>query len=209
MNDIWFGDKRDRVKWGAVSLLVKDFNLLSVLYVAMLDQTPVSSRKLIMARGQKLRNRAYPSGVWDFFSDLDRVRRLGKEIGAPITVISDPFKGAKKQARKSYFDMVCAKIQRKKKRPMLVLIDPDTGITPGKSTGPQHVSGDEVHRVWEVLKPGDVLAIYQHGARYQNWRTRRGGKLSDACDGARPLVFWSETISKDVAMLAVKKPKVR
>ncbi len=53
-------------------------------------------------------------------------------------------------------------------RSKVVLLDPDTGIEPGRATA-KHATTTEVSIIWQALRSGDWLVVYQHAARGGSW----------------------------------------
>jgi hypothetical protein len=50
----------------------------------------------------------------------------------------------------------------------IVFLDPDTGLEP-RAPSLDHVLASEARAIWDAVKPGDVLALYQH-------QTNRAGR---------------------------------
>lgn len=73
--------------------------------------------------------------------------------------------------------------------PKVVLLDPDTGLSPPSACCPEHVSPDEIKCFWEcALAKDDWLAVYQHrprGTSNESWEAlkRREAKLLEAVVG--------------------------
>jgi len=151
MQGLWYGDRRDRVKWGALAHLAKRFRLASILQVAYFRDGV--ERLLKTDTGEH----AIPEPVWKHFADLAAVEGLSRILGVEIHVHVDVFDPKK---RKKYIDdVLCA--AEKHPRPRLLFLDPDTGIQPG-TLKPEHVSAEEITRLWRALGAGEVLAVCQH-----------------------------------------------
>ena len=195
MRDCWYGDNRDIVKWSAALHLARRERLADVLYVAMHrpdDDWP----PLATARGPV----PLPDQVVRHFRDLDDLQRLGARTGLRIATVKEPFVD-----RAAYFRRLPERVG-KYAAPVLVLLDPDTGLAPDSGAGPQHVTSDEVAALFAALRAGDVLACYQHQRRQKDWRGRARRAFANA-----PGVpsFEVETLrsdlARDVLLLAVKK----
>lgn len=195
MRDRWYGDDRDVVKWSAVLHLARREGLADVVYAAMYrpgDDWP----PLATARGPV----ALPEGVVRHFRDLGDLQRLGTRTGLRIATVKEPFVD-----RAAYFRRLCERVG-KYEAPVLVLLDPDTGLAPDSGAGPEHVTSDEVAALFAALRPGDLLACYQHARRQKDWRGRARRAFANApgVPSFEVEVLRSE-LARDVLLLAVKK----
>ena len=86
LKELSYGDRRDRVKWGALIYLANEFDIPCIIQVAYLRQG-TDDPKL------KVGNRevALPEEVWNHFSDLKHIQRLATKTGKLITVLDEPF----------------------------------------------------------------------------------------------------------------------
>ncbi len=194
MRERWFGDDRDLVKWSSLIHAGRQHGVSRILQVAYIraDEKPVVS----VADKQT----AVDATVWSFFRDLRRVRELGFATGIPIDIISDAFDP---RLRTDYESIVVRAI-RAQLGTLLLYLDPDTGLQPRRANG-CHVSRDEVQKYWSALRPGDVLALYQHARHNKTWIADVRSELSALCDDASVQVARSGDIGTDVALLFVKK----
>ena len=195
MRDRWYGDDRDVVKWSAALHLAHREGLSDVVYVAMHrpdDDWP----PLATARGPV----ALPDGVVRHFRDLDDLQRLGARTGLRIATVKEPFVD-----RAAYFRRLRERVG-KYEAPVLVLLDPDTGLAPDGGAGPEHVTSDEVAALFAALRPGDLLACYQHARRQKDWRGRARRAFANApgMPSFEVEVLRSD-LARDVLLLAVKK----
>lgn len=190
MRGIWYGDRRDRVKWGGLFYLADRFEVSTIIQIAMLRNTvePVVDTD----QGERPIHRA----VWRHFSDLRRITEIGSALGRSVHVIDRPFVPSE---RSSYFDSVVDELTSLPSS-RIAFLDPDTGI--GRSgAGPEHVRVDELSRVWQVLDPGDVLAVYQHADRTTGWIAARSQLLRTACYDTQVRVIQRRKVAGDVALL--------
>ncbi len=197
MRDRWYGDDRDVVKWGAALHLARREGLADIVYVAMHrpdDDWP----KLVTARGPA----PLPDEVVRHFRDLDDLRRLEARTGVRIATVRDPFVD-----RAAYFRRVCERVG-KYAAPVLVLLDPDTGLAPDVGAGPQHVTTDEVAALFAAMRPGDLLACYQHARRQKDWRGRARRAFANAPGvPSFEVEALRSDLARDVLLLAVRKGK--
>jgi hypothetical protein len=191
MRPIWYGDRRDRVKWGALFYLANHYGLETILQVPYLQDEVIDTRLFIGSA----RLVSIPAHIWGHFSDLQNIRRLRRWTGINIVVIKDAFAHAK---RGNYVDAVVKRIRRY--GPKLVFLDPDTGIQPPGRSGPTHAAIVDIDRIWGSLRLGDILSVYQHAQRTSGWVQLKRGQLAEVC-GARVNVIQAPAIAKDVVLL--------
>ena len=194
MRDRWYGDDRDVVKWSTLVHLAQREAISRVLYIAMyrVDDPPAS---LKTSRGVV----ELPKSVLTHFRDLDDVQRLAGDTGLAIEVFKKPFVD-----RGAYFAAVQKRVLAQG-APAIVFLDPDVGLVADQA-GLEHVASAEVAAVFEVLRPGDYLACYQHARRQKDWRGRARRAFANA-PGVPSFdveVFESE-LARDVLLLTVKK----
>ena len=195
MRDRWYGDDRDIVKWSAALHLARREEVADVLYAALYrpdhDWPPLAT-----ARGPA----ALPDEVVRHFRDLDDLQRLGARAGLRIATVKEPFVD-----RAAYFRCLCGRVGRYR-GPVLVLLDPDTGLAPDGVAGPEHVTSDEVAAVFTALRPGDLLVCYQHARRQKDWRGRARRAFANAPGvPSFDVEALRSDLARDVLLLAVKK----
>lgn len=195
MRDRWYGDDRDVVKWSAVVHLARREAIADVLHAALYrpeDEWP----RLATARGPA----TLPDDVVRHFRSLDDLQRLAAATGLRIETVKEPFRD-----RHAYFRRVCARV-RAYPTPVLVLLDPDTGLALDGGAGPQHVTSAEVAAVFAALPAGALLVCYQHARRQKDWRGRARRAFANAPGvpsfEVEPL---RSDLARDVLLLAVKK----
>ncbi|HXX22404.1 MAG TPA: hypothetical protein VEO19_04570 [Terriglobia bacterium] len=190
MQGLWYGDRRDRVKWGALLYLARIRCVPRIVQVAYYREG--ADRSLETAEGRV----PLPGGVWEHFSSLRQISRLGEATETEITVLDELFDPSK---RGDYIGSVVARI-RGVKSPKIVFLDPDTGIEP--TTGrPEHTAKDDLKTIWAALQKDDVLAVYQHANRTRTWCASGVSKMSEACGGVPVLVVTGTGMAADVAVL--------
>lgn len=194
MRDIYFGDRRDRVKWGALVHIARKAGLRSILQVAY--SRNLENRKLETPAGTV----DIDDEVWRFFSSLDRVVDLGTKLGLTIRVVDAPFA---KATRSRYFDQVLADLALMP-RPALVFLDPDTGVSDRAEV--EHTDRSDAECVWRALQPGEWLVVYQHADHTSTWLDRRRALLAHWCEGVDVVAYTGSPIARDVALLAVTRP---
>jgi len=132
-----------------------------------------------------------------------------KDFGFVVNLYDEPFVYPQGVGdyRERYIGGFCAWLSAcRGERAVVVLVDPDTGLQRGKR-GPEYVKSGELRKLFDSLKSGDWLVLYQHAPRKENWigadRSRVGEALNLKADEV--LVFDCEDISGDVAFFAARK----
>jgi len=158
-----------------------------------------NNKILDFGRGQK--RATVPRRVWNHFSDLRGIERLGRVMGARVVVVDFPFQESQ---RGEYVRRVTDLVQRYG-RTKIVFLDPDTGIQPDELAGPKHATFTDVQRLWGATKRNDILAVYQHASRRSGWIQKKAKQAGAACGGSQVSAIRSPGISKDVALLWTRK----
>ena len=195
MRDQWYGDNRDLVKWSALVHLARREAVSAILHVAMYRPGAVPA-SLATAHGKV----DPPAEVIRHFRDLDDIQRLAAVTGLTIEVLKEPFTD-----RAAYFRRVCDRVRAPRGGPMLVLLDPDVGLSP-ETPGPEHVTSAEVAAVFEALGEGDLLVCYQHARKQKDWRGRARRAFANAPGlPAFDVEVLQSELARDVLLLAVRR----
>lgn len=162
VQDCWYGDNRDVVKWGALLQLAREYGIPSILQIAFYRSSdPLAP---IIVDGV---SRPIAQEVWDHFRSIHRIKSLGKLTGLQIRVFEKEFTSQ----RQSYIREAKEFISDSQLESKLVFLDPDTGIAPPSGGGLWHIRPDELFDIYTDLRPGDLLVLYQHARRDKNWLT--------------------------------------
>ncbi|HMD97874.1 MAG TPA: hypothetical protein VKM93_11185 [Terriglobia bacterium] len=204
MRDRWYGDKRDIVKWGALLALARKRSIPTVLQVALYRPDRPSYKLTIDGGTEPL-----PVEVVRHFRNIDQIQELATTAKVTIDVHKDVFqrcpgfRGSREAFRKSYFDGVAERIE-KYADPVIVFLDPDTGIAP-RSYDYKHVTRLEIQTVLRAMKAGDVLVFYQHARRGdRNWLNSTKIEFSQAVGPHVPVdTVTCNEIVNDVAFFVV------
>lgn len=194
MQDGWYSDSRDVVKWAALAHLVQRESLRAVVQVAMFRS---SMRPTLESSGLQF---PVPDGVWSHFRSLKDISRLGRSMGCEIVVIDEPFSA---RVRSAYFKEIAGRL-RLKAGPKAVLLDPDTGFEPRRPNA-KHITVQDARTVWESLLEGDWLLVYQHRWRDSAWRERAVEKFNAACGVSSSEAFRASKQPSDVILLAARR----
>lgn len=195
MKGLWYGDKRDRVKWGALVHLANMKEIPCIVQVAYFRH---GTEPMLQTEEGKIK---LPDSVWEHFSNLRHIERLGESIGLEIIVLDQCFDPV---IRGGYIDMIASKVKEIECH-KIIFLDPDTGIEPKKAK-PEHVTIKDLQKIWEALRHGDLLVAYQHAAFTENWLSDRKGTMSSACGNVDVGTITGTDIAADVAMLWCCKP---
>jgi hypothetical protein len=199
MQGLWYGDRRDRVKWGALAHLASRFHLVSIVQVAYLRDGLDRFLTTDLPEPERIND-----AVWTHFADLAAIEHLAADLGVQtIKVHVDTFDPKKRQ---DYLDGLL-KAAAISPRPRLLFLDPDTGIQPGKLT-PEHASLREITSVWRALDVGEVLALYQHAPHQADWVEQSINRMKSACEDAAVHAIRG-TVARDVAVLWTRKEHTR
>jgi hypothetical protein len=196
MQGLWYGDRRDRVKWGALIHLSNTKGIRCIVQVAYFRH----GTELKLQTEE--REVPLPIQVWDHFSNLKHIERLGKATGLKIIVLDQYFEPIK---RRDYINMIVSHIEeinKEIKGRKIIFLDPDTGIEPAKSSGPEHVTKQDMEDIWEkAISQGDILIVYQHADRTKRWLLDRKNTMSSTCENTPVEIILGKDIASDVAML--------
>ena len=194
MKDTWYADQRDLVKWGTLAHLAERHSLAAIVQVAYLR--PGKRGALLNGKGEV----PISPAVWSFFREVTAVRSLGDLLHRRIVVIDAHFIP---QRRRQYRQAVVESV-RSVASSKIVLLDPYTGIAPAKPSG-KHVTTEDIAAVWEVLQPGDWIAVYQHQSRSKTWKHDARDRFAAVC-GNDVELYSAPEIATDVLFLARRKP---
>ncbi len=201
MQDIWFGELRDRVKWGAAVHIAREHGLRTIIQVPYRCDCKQPMLK-IGTRYERI-----DAAVWRYFSDLRSIERLSGAVGVRIKVFMRKLAHAD---RNDYIAAAVKFITGFPVEPKLVLLDPDTGIAPrGGRCGPGHVSGQEISNFWGALGRADALAVYQHAARRPDWAAGYSKLLRSVCNGSRVEIIRGRDFANDMAILVAVQKRCR
>jgi hypothetical protein len=148
MRDIWYGDQRDLVKWGALLHLAHDIEAVRILQVAYYR---TSNFGRLIIDGQE---RDIPEEAIAHFRNLRTIGGLDSKLR--ITVFDPIF-----QDRVAHQRALLALLSSFEQERYILLLDPDTGLEPANPSL-EHVLETEVREIWPSLKRFDMLALYQH-----------------------------------------------
>lgn len=179
MKNQYFGDVRDLFKFDLIEELLKDkdLNFRYFLYVIMLTKDKGKGgfkrdyEKAIEEERPGTKNCPLMKCLRQVLAK-SKDRKISKTMKGyykdyPMDAIEDLLE---KQGQADYFNRVymqyfkktCGRLLQNKK-PVLVFLDPDTGLEPEASKGRKYVSYETISHLFNSLDNGSIVMIYQHG----------------------------------------------
>jgi hypothetical protein len=203
MQDQWFGDKRDLVKWGVLVELASRHGLKHILQVPY-NQDHSWDDLVIDGEAVKV-----PPQVLKHFRSATSVSDI--QCSARIEMFSLPFRdGNGHLDRENYLQQLLESIRSREEHPGVVFLDPDTGLEPlsGRATE-KHVLATELVGIWRALTAGDFLVLYQHQTNRDGteWIEPKKRQFEQAlqCSEVKAKIAQAPGIASDVAFFFVEK----
>lgn len=126
--------------------------------------------------------------------DLMRTALLADECGITLHMFANAYPGSQ-NAQTEYFRQLLTTIAQIT-GPRVIFLDPDNGLA-GKNATNAHVRPEHLRQVWDALRAGDVLVLYQHGQRITDWPEVKRAQVAEALGaavqvaGSGPVRFFS------------------
>ena len=201
MQDQWYGDKRDLVKWGTLLELARKYQvtqILQVLYHCSNTWNPIE------IDGQSVR---IPDEVIQHFRDTKSICNLNSSV--PVQVLGETFSD-----RERYLRYVVGEIQGRKGIKKIVFLDPDTGLQPrGGHPNWKHVLEGELETIWNSLSDKDVLVFYQHQPHIPDWINTKKRQFAEVIRIPDAKCAYAPLIAPDVvfffAQRAIENESIR
>jgi hypothetical protein len=170
MKDIWYGDKRDIVKWSTLVTLARNEKLESIIYIPYFRQSNFGQITIAGVPHE------VPQDVLFHFRNIFNCKNIINDI--PIKVLKDVFtdQGVCQNLLLRFIENC------KHKKKSLVFLDPDTGLEPITRPTLCHILGKSVREVWENIPKNWILAIYQHQTNRngQSWISAKQSQFKEA-----------------------------
>ena len=202
MQNRWYGDVSDIVKWGTTIHLAGDDPRAKILYVVMMR--PDDKMDPSLGETGMTITCAPPERVLTHFGRFRRVQDI-VHLDKRIKIYDKAFPGTDQdgceQTRENYFRDVCRWMKGFQGERRIVLVDPDTG-TKAKGCTLKHVKPPELEVLYTELRTGDSLVLYQHAHHQGDWI---GAMLALFPKGSRVRVFQCPGLTSAVALFAVSK----
>ena len=197
MQDKYYADHRDLIKWSVLIRLAEQYRLSRIIQIAYLRP---STFDMIDIAGQQTE---LPPQVRMHFRNIHKITALHTDIR--ISVFDRVF-----DDRRTYYDAVSRYLAKFGAELRLVFLDPDTGLEPAGKPVLKHVLDAEAYAVWSQLKTNEVFAFYQHQTNRAGkpWIKEKRTQLENAIKVGKGavLVGQSPPIAKDVVIYFAIKP---
>ncbi|MBN1643503.1 MAG: hypothetical protein JW856_01585 [Dehalococcoidales bacterium] len=202
MQDEYYGDKRDLVKWSGLFYLCKDKNkrIRNIMWVLFYVRTEWEKVKIQFDGEEK----PLQKPVVKHFRSLGDIKKLGEQESVDIILCDEEFRNDERSKYMKNVVQKCKSLRGTK----IVFLDPDNGLaSPNSHAKVKHVTSDDVARIWSGLKHNDLLVIYQHFFRKSSWKQEKRRQFADACGCPFDAVHqWdAQGIAKDVVFFYAKK----
>jgi len=196
MQDKFYGDNRDLVKWAVLHRLAEIYEARRILQIAFYRSSEFE-RILIDGKEHDI-----PEEVIAHFRDLRKVERINSEI--QVTVFDELFKD-----RNSYLGSVSAFLYKFSDERCVIFLDPDTGLQP-QNPNLNHVLESEARFIWKSIRPKDVYVFYQHQTNRngQPWIEPKRKQLETALglENNSIKIASAQKIASDVVFYYARKP---
>lgn len=209
MRDIWYADKRDLVKWATLYHLAHIFKGNLILQIAFYRKEKQFGKVIIDGQAKEI-----PKEVISHFRDIRKIRDIKFQIPVEIFDSSFEYKKEEVKHRHDYLLSAIEWLGSHRKEKLIVFLDPDTGLQPKQTKPktkpkPEHVSEEEVKKIWDALKPKDVFVLYQHQTNRngESWIEPKKIQFANAVglsENAVKLAYGPE-VAKDVVFFYAQK----
>jgi hypothetical protein len=197
MQDLYYSDKRDLVKWSVLVRLAKQYKLSRIIQIAYLRPSKFGAIDVV---GQPSE---LPWEVLAHFRNIRNAAALKAEIA--ISIFDRMF-----DERMTYRKAATQYVASFRSDLCLIFLDPDIGLEPLRRPDLRHVLNDEAHEIWSQLKTNEVFAFYQHKTNMAGrpWIEDKRLQLEKAigCGKGKVLVGQSGSIANDVVIYFAIKP---
>ena len=197
MRDQWYADHRDLVKWATLLHVAQTHGIVTIVQVACYRPDAFTKHKLSVDGNQV----DIPGAVWEHFRNVHAIQGLTERTGIAIHVIADLYC----QPRHAYYARIIRRLTQLQAHPMVVFLDPDTGIEPGNASL-NHVLEAEIGQIFEAMCVGDVLVFYQHARHTATWQNDTRAQFARAIKRVTGVqTVACPSLASDVAFFTVMK----
>lgn len=197
MQDWYYADHRDLLKWGVLVLLARQHGLSRIVQIAYLR--PSVFPNIDLGGHEK----ELPLEVRSHFRNVNNVTALRN--GISISVFDELF-----EDRKAYEKAAIRYLAGLADKRRLVFLDPDTGLEPAGRPELKHILDKEACAIWSELKTDEVFAFYQHktNKNAKPWIEEKRIQLQKALRVREGTVQVGKSmrIANDVVIFYARKP---
>ena len=200
MQNKYYADNRDLVKWSVLIRLAEQYKLSRIIQVAYLR--PSFFDKIDIA-GQKME---LPPQVLAHFRNMRDITAIHTDH----TEISISVFDRKFDNRKTYHNDLRQFLAAFGAERRLVFLDPDTGLQPAGGFNFKHVLCTEARAIWSQLNKNEVFAFYQHKTLFTGgtcWCEKKRTQLEKAIEVGKGVVLVGQSprIANDVVIFFAVK----
>jgi len=195
MQDKWYSDNRDLVKWSVLLVLARKYKAERIIQIAYYRQSDFGEIEIDGQRYQM------PSEILPFFRAFKNISRLSQ---LPcISIFPEIFEN-----RVSYHQAAIEFIEGFAAERCVVFLDPDTGLEPKRGPDLKHVSNAEARAVWDAIPSGWPYVLYQHltNRAGRPWIEEKRRQFKDAIGVSQVGVASAQKIANDVVLFYALKP---
>ena len=197
MQDKFYSDNRDLVKWSILHRLAETFQAHRILQIAFYRKRKFPN---VIIDGEE---HDIPQEVLSHFRDLCTIEGIKSEIR--ITVFDKLFEN-----REDYLKSVRVFLSNFLEEKCVVFLDPDTGLEPQKNPNKNHVLESEAKSIWDAMDSGDVYVFYQHQTTRSKkpWIEPKRRQLENSLgiDNNSIKIAHGPKIARDVVFFYAQKP---
>lgn len=197
MQDKWYADNRDIVKWSVLLILARQYQMDRILQIAYYNPSDFG---IVEVDGQ---SHEIPKDVLAHFRSI---KNIAVAFQRPRISVFDLPLGE----RDSYTRAATDFIRSFSGERCLVFLDPDTGLEPRGKSGTQHILNKEAKVFWSRLPSGWVFVLYQHQTNKAGkpWVNEKRAQLARAIGVRESEVRISSGngIARDVVLFHLRKP---
>ena len=197
MQDKYYSDRRDLVKWSVLLLLARKYELDRIMQVAYYRHSHFGKIEIDGHRQEM------PPEILPFFRNFGNIVGLSRRPS--ISILADVF-----DDRQRYLKSVINFVDKFAAKRCAVFLDPDTGLEPAGGPDLSHVSNGEARKIWEAIPKGWLYVLYQHqtNRRGRPWIEEKKCQVADAIymDSKQIGIGRAEEIANDVVLFYALKP---
>lgn len=211
MRNQWYADNRDIVKWASLTRLAAKHNCFFIIHVAMLRPDRFDPAHLQLEINGD-RDGEPITTAYHWFRDIKLIERQTFAPDIKVHVIGDNFKwtpeySTRETARRAYFENVVKLINEHRDTSLIAFLDPDTGIEPANA-GWEHLTEQDIKGIFQAIKTGDLMVVYQHQQREDGWIESRRIQLANSINANIENInsYTCTLLASDVVLFAIQKP---
>lgn len=125
MQDIWYADNRDLVKWATLYHLAHIFKGSRIIQIAFYRKEKKFGKIIINGQDKEI-----PEEVISHFRDIHKIRDIKFKVPVEVFDLIFEYKKEEVKYRHDYFLSAIEWLRGYRKEKSIVFLDPDTGLQP-------------------------------------------------------------------------------